>query len=241
MKNQSQLKYSIGIDIGGTKIKAILLAQKKIVKNIKILTPNTSRELKHALQSIVKKLKPSKENFLIGIGAPGVIKNTFLLLPPNIPKVKKFDFRKIFSKNIPLLVDNDARCFLKSELVYGSTKKERSVFGFTIGTGVGRAYAKNGIVQKIKKFERPELWEKEYQKIKDEKKFTLLAKFLGQKLSLMIKQYNPEIIIIGGGVLKNRNFFKKLCRELKRQEIKSEIKCSKLGENAVSIGAVLID
>ncbi len=240
MKIQPYPKYSIGIDIGGTKMKAILCDQKKIIRNIKILTPNTNRKLKRALQDIVKKLKPNKENFLIGIGAAGVIKNTSLLSAPNISGVKKFDFRKIFSANIPLLVDNDARCFLKSELIFDSAKKARSVFGLTIGTGIGRAYAKNGIVQKIKSFEHPELWEKEYQKIKGKKNLVLLARFLGQKLSLAIKQYNPKIIIIGGGVLKNKNFFGKLCRELKKQRIKSEIKRSKLGKNAVSIGAVLI-
>lgn len=240
MKIQPYPKYSIGIDIGGTKINAILWDQKKIVKNIKILTPNNDKKLKRVLQDIVKKLKPNKESFLIGIGVAGVIKNTSLLSAPNIPGVKNFNFRKIFSANIPLLADNDARCFLKSEIVFGLAKKARSVFGLTIGTGIGRAYAKNGIVQKIKSFEHPTLWEKEYQKIKGEKNSALLARFLGQKLSLTLKQYNPKIIIIGGGVLKNRNFFGKLCRELKKQRIKSEIKRSKLGENAVSIGAVLI-
>jgi len=240
MKIQPHPKYSIGIDIGGTKIKAVLWDQKKIVKDIKILTPNNDKKLKHVLQYIVKKLKPNKESFLIGIGAAGVIKNVSLLSAPNIPGVKNFNFRKIFSADVPLLVDNDVRCFLKSEFIFGSAKKAGGVFGLTIGTGIGRAYAKNGAVRKIKKFEYPERWEKEYQKIKNEKDCFLLVQFLGRKLFPLIKKYNPKIIVIGGGMLKNRNFFKKLCRELKKRGIKSEIKRSRLGENAASIGAVLI-
>jgi len=240
MKRHSRFKYSIGIDIGGTKIKAIRWNTKRVVKSIKILTPCGNKDLRNALQGIVKKLKPREENFLIGIGAAGVIKNNFLVSAPNMTKIKNFDFSKIFSTNIPLLVNNDARCFLKGELIFGLAKKARSALGFTIGTGVGRAYAKNGIVQTIKHFESPELWEKEYQKIKENKNFPLLIKFLGKKLSFLIKQYNPEVVVISGGVLKNKFFFNKLYQELKKEKIKSKIKCSKLGENAVSIGAILM-
>jgi hypothetical protein len=241
MKNQSQPKYLIGIDIGGTKIKAVLLDKKKIVKSIKILTPDTKSGLKNALQDIVKKLKPKEDDFLIGIGAPGTIKNTSLLSAKNIAKVKEFDFREIFPKNIPLLVDNDGRCFLRGEFTHKSTKTAKSVFGLTIGTGVGRAYAENGIIQKIKSFEHSESWEGKYQKIRNTKNFILLSQFLGQKLSLLIKQYNPQIVIIGGGVLENKDFFNNLRREFKKQGVKSKIKCSKLGDDAVPIGAVSID
>ena len=45
--------------------------------------------------------------------------------------------------------------------------------GFTVGTGIGRAFAENGKVKKIKKFEYPEKWEKQYQKIRDKKTTTL--------------------------------------------------------------------
>jgi len=239
MKNQSYPKYSIGIDIGGTKIKAVLWDKKKINKSKRILTPDNNKELKSALQNIVKELKPNKKEFLIGIGVAGVVKNTSLLSAPNIPKVKNLDFRKVFLRNSLLLVDNDARCFLKSELFFTSLKEIKSVFGLTIGTGIGRAYAKNGIVQKIRRFEDQEQWEKEYQKIRDKKNYILLAQFLGQKLLTLLEKYNSEIIVIGGGLIKNRKFFNKFRQELKKQGIKSKIKCSKLGENAVSFGSIL--
>lgn len=240
MKIRHYPKYSIGIDIGGTKTKAVLCDNKKtIVKNIRILTPNTNKKLKRALSNIVKKLKPDKENFSIGVCAAGAIKNTSLLSAPNIFGVKNFDFKKIFPADIPLLIDNDARCFLKSEIAFNPIKKD-GVFGLTIGTGIGRAYAKNNAVQKIKRFEYPELWEKEYQKIKSGKDYALLAEFLGQKLSLILKRYNPKIIIIGGGVLKNKKFLGELRREFKKQKIKSEIKHSKLGENSIPVGATFI-
>jgi predicted NBD/HSP70 family sugar kinase len=240
MNNQSRLKCSIGIDIGGTKIKAILWNGKKVIKNIKILTPNSDKKLKLALLNIVKKLKPKKENFSIGIGAAGIIKNYSLGRTTNISGIKNFNFKKIFPPNILLSVDNDARCFLKSELALGSAKGAKNVFGLTIGTGIGRAWAKNGHVQKIKIFESAESWEKEYQKIKKEKNYDLLADFLGKKISLILKQYDSKTIIIGGGTLKIKNFFEKICQELKKQKIKAQTKRSKLGENAGAIGSVLI-
>lgn len=239
MKKQTCYQYSIGIDIGGTKTKAVLWNKKKISKSKRILTPDTSKELKKVLQDIVQELSPKREDFLIGIGVAGTVKKTTLLSASNISKIKNFNFRNVFLKNIPLLVDNDARCFLKGELILSSFKKAKSILGLTIGTGIGRAYAKNGIVQRIKRFEDQEQWEKEYQGIRDKKNYVLLAQFLGQKLLPLLKKYNPEIIIIGGGLVRNKEFFNNLCQELKKQGIKSRIRHSKLGENAVSLGSVL--
>ena len=239
MKKQIYYQYLVGIDIGGTKTKAVLWDKKRISKSKRILTPNTNKELKQVLQGIIKELNPKKGSFLIGIGVAGVVKKTFLLSAPNLSKIKNLNFRKVFSESIPLLVDNDARCFLKGELVSNSFKKAKSVFGLTIGTGIGRAYAKNGVVQKIKRFEDHEQWEKEYQEIKNKKDYSLLAQFLGQKLFPLLKKYDPEVIVIGGGVIKNKVFFNKLCQELKKQGIRCKIKYSKLGENAVSLGSVL--
>src|SRR3989344_1841138 len=125
--------------------------------------------------------------------------------------LKKFDFQKIFPKAV-LRVDNDARVFLRER-----AKKVRAkrILTFTIGTGIGRAYAEKGRVKKIKNFEYPEKWEREYQKIRDRKDYEKLAMFLGEKFSVLIKKYKPEAVVLGGGVLGKRGFFEKLREELK--------------------------
>ena len=70
-------------------------------------------------------------------------------------------------------------------------------------------------MKKIKNFEYPEKWEREYQKIRDRKDYEKLAMFLGEKFSVLIKKYKPEAVVLGGGVLGKRGFFEKLREELK--------------------------
>lgn len=188
-------KIVLGIDIGGWKIRA---------EGEKFSTPRTKKEF----VALLKKFSEAKR---IEIGVAGVISGTRVVFSPNIPYLKNFDFREIFPKST-LLVDNDARAFLKRKLKKIRAKK---VLAFTIGTGIGRAYAERGRVMRIKKFEYPEKWEKEYQKIRDKRDYEKLAKFLGEKLSILIKKYKPQAVVLGGGVLKKRGFYKKLCKRLK--------------------------
>jgi predicted NBD/HSP70 family sugar kinase len=178
------------------------------------------------------------KNIQIGIGAAGIINETSVVFSPNIPYLKNFDFKKLWPGQ-NLRVDNDARCFARAEVSLSANKKFKNVLALTIGTGVGRALAKNGEVAKIKRFEYPEKWEKEYQKIRDEKDTNLLSEFLSEKLAPLIKLFNPNAVIIGGGVSKRRNFFKKIETSLKKSGVPAKILKSRLGKNAVALGAIL--
>lgn len=114
---------------------------------------------------------------------------------------------------------------------------------FTVGTGVGRAFARNGRVEKIRKFEYPEKWEREYQKIRDSKNTAVLAEFLTSRFAAIIKKYNPETVLVGGGILKNRTFFKQLKKRIKE---KSTVKNAGLkiekaaAEYSAAVGASLL-
>lgn len=240
MKKQFLIRYFIGIDIGGTKTRGILWDGKKIVKTIEMSTPKTKKELKNKIKDIIERLKPKKKNFSLGIGTAGIIKKNILVFFPNIPQIKNFDFNKELPFRTSLAVDNDARSFLRGETLFGAAKNAKSAFGITIGTGIGRAFAENGIVKKIKKFEYPEPWEKDYQKIRNTKNSQFFIRFLGIKLTKLLRRYNPEIVVIGGGATKGKNFFKKLADNLQKQGIKSKIRYSKLKKNAAALGAALI-
>jgi predicted NBD/HSP70 family sugar kinase len=240
MKRKLSNYYSIGIDVGGTKIRGIFWNGKKIIKIIEIPTPKTKKEFRDKIRGVVGKLASENGRFLLGIGAAGVIDKKVLISSPNLPQIKKFDFSEELPPKINLAVDNDARCFLRAETIFGAAKNAKSAFGVTIGTGIGRAFAEKGIVKKIKKFEYPELWEKEYQKIRKAGNSELLAEFLGKKLASLIIPYNPEVIVIGGGATKDKKFFKWLVDSFKKQGIKSRIKYTGLKKNAAALGAVLI-
>lgn len=230
----------IGIDIGGTKIKAILWNGKKIIAVFNAKTPKTKKEFIETLKTAIKKIvkRDGRKIKSIGIGAAGIIGKNKIIFSPNIPYLKNFYFRDIFS-GFSAKIDNDARVFLSGELKLGAFAKHKKVLAFTIGTGIGRAFAENGKIQKIKKFEYPEKWEKEYQRTRDFKNDAALTEFLSGRFALIIKKYKPEIVIIGGGILKRKKFFNRLKKNMDKKINGVKFKKS-ASVDSTAIGAVLL-
>lgn len=230
----------IGIDIGGSKIRGILLDGKKVVRSHEFATPVSKHDFQEQLIALAASLTGRTATRGIGIGAAGIVERTTLLLSPNIPYIKNFDFRALWPRSISLRFDNDARCFARAEFLRGAGRGVESLFALTLGTGVGRAYGKNGKIIKLKKFEYPEPWEKEYQTVRDAADYRKLATFLGSKLAPLLEPYEPTIVVVGGGVMERRGFLRKLRAALKAQGLKGKVSRSALGRNAVAIGAALL-
>src|SRR3989344_7577153 len=190
-------RYIIGIDIGGSKIRAVWWDGRKIVKAKEIKTPKNLGGLK-------KTLRKGGGVTKIGIAVPGRAHKTIFVSATNLPYIRNFDFKKFFDK-VDIRVDHDARCFARAEY----KNKETALF-LTLGTGIGRAVARNGKILKIKKFEYPARWEKEYKKIRDSYNDIALAIFLAKKLKSIIKIYKIKQVIIGGGVSIRKNFASQL-------------------------------
>ena len=131
----------IGIDLGGTKIYGIILdEQNKELKRKKILINKDSDNYETILDSIVdliRFLRSDTEVFSIGLGFPGPISNSPEKTKINslIGKPIKADLEKVFQQKIS--VENDANCFVLAESNLGATKDYQTVFGMTIGTGIG--------------------------------------------------------------------------------------------------------
>lgn len=140
----------IGIDIGGTKIKIVLLHQNKVLAEDLYLVKSfkTSREfLATLIAHIELLLKPYERNrFLgIGIGLPGILdkKRQSLLLPPNLSIIKKINFIKELKThfNLPVRLENDTKAMALGEMLFGVGQGRQSIFMLSLGTGVGGAYA----------------------------------------------------------------------------------------------------
>ncbi|KKU16227.1 MAG: hypothetical protein UX24_C0016G0007 [Candidatus Giovannonibacteria bacterium GW2011_GWB1_45_9b] len=213
-------KAILGIDIGGSKIRFLYGGKFK-----EFSTPKTKR----GFIDLIKKFPRADK---VGISVAGVVNGTRVKISPNIKYLKNFDFRKIFKR---VKVDNDARCFLRAEIRWLShylvAKPPSKIFGITIGTGIGRAFSG----KKIKSFEYPERWEKEYQKIRDSKDDQKLARYLGVRLNLIIKKYRSNSVILGGGVLGRKGFFEMLKKRLSVEAIKA-----RFGIRAGAIGAAML-
>ena len=212
----------LGIDIGGSKIRAILLDGKKVLSAHETKTPKNLIAFRKALRNLVG------SNSTVGIAVPGRIRGAVFVSATNLAYIRNFNFKNFFGKT-DVHVDHDARCFARAEY-----KNKEITFFLTLGTGIGRAVGMGGKILNIKKFERPERWEKEYQKIRDSKKNRALAIFLAKHLKRCFKEYNPKLIIVGGGVAGRRIFLAKF-----RKAAGLPVRKSKFGKNAVAMGAAL--
>lgn len=250
----------IGIDIGGSEIKSILWNKKRVFQTLKFKTPRNKKYFEKKILFIVKKFSEKGRIKQIGIGAAGIVRGTTIQYAPNIRYLKNFDFKKLLSdKTIGL--DNDARCFARAEITslslvrsvdvkipiftssslpeISARRKNKNGLLFTIGTGIGRAYWKGKAVQKIKKFEYPERWERQYQKIRDSRDYKKLADFLVPKLIIIIKKYKPDQVLFGGGMMKKYFFWPYLLRNLKMAHMMVPMKFVRL-PYAGAIGAALL-
>ena len=103
----------LGIDIGGTKIRAVLWNGKKIVAVFNAKTPKTKQEFIKLLKTATKKLiRDNKKIKSVGIGTAGIMGENKVIFSPNIRYLKNFDFRGVFP-HFKVKIDNDARAFLR--------------------------------------------------------------------------------------------------------------------------------
>ncbi len=149
-------KYSIGVDLGGTKVKiGIVNEQGRIVQKVSVDTfaekgpDKVIAQIKEGINLLLKTNK--KKIHGIGIGSPGTVsaKKGTVEDPPNLPGWKKVHLGKIIQKEfaLPTFVENDANAAAIGELIYGAGKAHQSFIMITLGTGVG-----GGIIYKGKLF-----------------------------------------------------------------------------------------
>ena len=141
MQFESNLR--LGIDLGGSKIEIIALAQDgQILLRQRIPTPQgdysaTLRAIKGLVEACEITLG---QRGSIGIGIPGAESlATGLIKNANstclIGQALRQDLQNMLGRDIRLA--NDANCFALSEAIDGSGQGQAVVFGIILGTGVG--------------------------------------------------------------------------------------------------------
>jgi fructokinase len=141
--------YKLGIDLGGTKIEAILLDEHlDTIQRKRIPTPQSDyHQILNAINSLAVELLENIEDYSVGICTPGAIsKKTGLIKNSNtqclIGKPLKDDLESRLDKKISM--ENDANCFAIAESTMGAAKEFNVVFGVIMGTGVGGGIVING-------------------------------------------------------------------------------------------------
>jgi fructokinase len=133
----------IGIDLGGTKIEGLLMAEDgRDLARLRIKTPRHDYHgTLAAIRALVEQLEAEAGlHATVGLGMPGSISpRTGLGQNANSTWLNGQPFATDLAAALgrPVRVANDANCFALSEAVDGAGKGDRTVFGVILGTGTG--------------------------------------------------------------------------------------------------------
>ena len=132
----------IGVDIGGTTIKAGLVADDQVSRTASVDTPS-DRPQHEVVQAVFKAIEEVFESDIagIGIGVPGLVdqQEQLVLDVVNIPSWDSLPLGELVSDyfNKSVFVNNDANCYAIGEKYFGKGKPFSNFVGLTIGTGLG--------------------------------------------------------------------------------------------------------
>ena len=142
------MKYYIGIDLGGTNIKAGVVSEDfEIVAKTSCKTnlPRPAEDIcadmaKVALEAVEKAGLTIDQTESVGIGTPGTANSeTGIIEYSNNPGFLNFPVVKLMKEKInkPCFVENDANAAAYGEFVAGAAKGANDAVCITLGTGVG--------------------------------------------------------------------------------------------------------
>jgi glucokinase len=283
---KQEKQYTIGIDVGGTKMSAVLFDGQKVIADYTLATPADNLEsfmvmLKALVEPLVEKAKEDKVKIKgVGLGAAGVIdyQEGRMLTSPNIPIIDGVKIADELAARIelPIVMDNDTNCFLRAEMKAGAGRNYQNAYGIIIGTGIGGAWWYNNKVYKgayggagepghmIIDTDSGLDLESTYHKLAQnnpgklaqeayrgdplaEKTFSEIGNILGIAFANIVNIIDPEVMIIGGGVVESSDLFLSKAKKVMRKYINSsesrknvKIVKSKIGPQAGAIGAAML-
>ncbi len=257
----------LGIDIGGTTLKAGLVKNKRIIRKKSVSTGRTKKEIIADLLDLISSLY-EKNISHIGIGCPGPAdyeKGT-IGKTPNIP-LEGADLKKIIKKRFKkkVLISNDAACFALGESI---RLKRSNLVALTLGTGIGGGIIINREIYSGKgnagelghatiNFNGPKginkgdlesyisakAIERDYrlppEKLKSKKSWAEIGEKLGIGLANIINSFDPEVIVLGGGISNSFSLFRKsMQKQIKKRAI-SKTRIIKGKQESGILGAAL--
>ncbi len=217
------MKEIFAVDVGATGTKAALVDLEKgtlTTERIKYATPENAgpTDLVPIIKQLLADLNYTEG--IIGIGFPSIIKNGVCRSATNINKTFiGQDLNRLFTQSLghPCYCVNDADAAGMAELHYGNIQNASgTVLMLTLGTGIGSALFRKGVL-----LPNVELGLLRYKKgITEEyasngarKRKELSWEDWGTELNAVLAYYekivSPDLIILGGGVSKKLEKYKK--------------------------------
>ncbi len=144
----------IGVDFGGTKIEAIAVSPDgAVLDQRRVATPNSYPDTIAAIRDIIDAVERAAgaSGLPVGIGTPGsaspasgLWRNSNALFLNGT----QFGVDLPAALKRPVRIENDANCFVLSEVRDGAAAGKRVVFGVTLGTGFGGGLVFDGRVHR---------------------------------------------------------------------------------------------
>lgn len=143
MKNNPK---AIGIDLGGTRIKAVLIdGDGQIIQETITKTDDKNGSWKIGVKQAFDQLIAGYEDVSIGLSAPGIPnKNNTCIqyMPERLIGIEEFNWSDYLQKKVHVV--NDAIAAMSAEAKFGAAKDCKDAIMITIGTGVGGALLIDG-------------------------------------------------------------------------------------------------
>ena len=139
---ESGIKSVLGVDIGGTKIKAGRVLGKNVVQS-SLSKVNRDDSEETSLSKLFKTIDEVMTDTVeaIGIGVPAVVDpdSGIVYDVQNIPSWKRVPLKELVQKqfNVPVHLNNDANCFALGEKFFGKAKNYSNSVALSLGTGLG--------------------------------------------------------------------------------------------------------
>jgi polyphosphate glucokinase len=212
--------HALGIDIGGTGIKAApvdLETGTFVADRVKIATPHPAEP--DAVAEVVQKLVAAFSwSGPIGCTFPGVVMNGVTRTAANLdPAWIGLDSRSLLCKTVgqDIRLINDADAAGVAEMTFGAGKGEPgTVFMVTFGTGIGSALFVDGVLVPNTEFGHLEIRGKDAEERASERAKTTndmswkhWAKNVNEYLEHVEALVSPQLIMVGGGISKQSDKF----------------------------------
>ncbi|MFI5184542.1 MAG: ROK family protein, partial [Vicinamibacteria bacterium] len=156
----------VGVDLGGTQLRMAAVNSDGFLVSDLLSIPTGIEfgpsDLEGHLANLAGRVRSVVGDAVaaLGFGTAGVIHPGPLTQSDNLPRLNGVDL-DILVKGVfgcPVRIENDARCFSLAEARFGAGRGARSLWGITLGTGVGCGIVIDGRLHRGSTSEAGEVW-----------------------------------------------------------------------------------
>ena len=245
----ASLNHAVGVDIGGTGIKAAIVdvdTGELVSERRKVATPpkGTPKDIVAAVVNLVTELGADPA-LPVGVCFPAVVVNGHTMSAANVSPLwiglaaEKL-FEQALGRDIHFVNDADAAGY--AEVLYGAAHGSRGlVILTTLGTGIGTALIYDGVLIPNSELGHIEVGGKDAEKgasnsVRERRRMSwrTWAKILQRYYSALELLFTPDLFIVGGGVSKSHHEFLPLLR------LRTPIVPAALRNNAGIMGAAAL-